>query len=64
MLENKQDADRARAEATFRLREFQKADAPKAMQDYQAAQQAIRDRTKELRRMRLAREAQAVSQKG
>ena len=64
MPHNKHDADRARAEATFKRRELQKADAPKAMQDYLAAQQAIRDRTKELRQMRLAREAQAVSQEG
>jgi hypothetical protein len=47
---------RAQAERAFR-REQQKADAPKAMQEYFAAQQAVIDRTRKLRAERLAREA-------
>ena len=46
-----------RAERLFKTREHQKADAPKAMADYHAAIQRTRDRTEELRRQRLAREA-------
>ena len=61
MTHNKYDADRARAEKMFKLREIQKADAPKAVQDYLAAQQATRNRTEVLRRLRLAREAKVVS---
>ena len=52
------NADRARAERIFKARERREADAPKATADYYAAQQRIRDRTQELRRLRLAREAQ------
>jgi hypothetical protein len=51
------DADRARAEQLFKIRELRKADAPKASADYYAAEQAVRDRTRELRRLRLARDA-------
>ncbi len=47
-----------RALRLFKARELQKADAPKATADYYAAQQRIRERTQELRRLRLAREAQ------
>ena len=50
---------RARAEARFRIRDQQAADAPKAVQDYRAAQEAIRERTRKLREERLAREAKA-----
>ena len=39
-------------------REQLKADAPKALADYYAAEQALRDRTQELRRLRLARDAE------
>ena len=53
-----ENADRARAERLFKNREQQKADAPKATADYHASQQAMRDRTQELRRLRLARDAQ------
>ena len=53
-----ENADRARAERIFKARERREADAPKATADYYAAQQRIRDRTQELRRLRLAREAQ------
>jgi len=41
-----------------KYREHQKADASKATADYYAAQQKIRNRTQELRRLRLEREAQ------
>ena len=50
--------ERARAERIFKTREQQKADAPKAMADYYAAQQAMRDRTERLRQLRLARDAE------
>jgi hypothetical protein len=53
-----ENADRARAERLFKTRERQKADAPKAIADYYAAEQVVRDRTHELRRLRLARDAQ------
>ena len=53
-----EDADRARAERIFKAREHQKADAAKATADYYAAQQKIRDRTEQLRRLRLERETQ------
>jgi len=49
---------RDRAEQIFRAREQQKADAPKAVADYYAAQEKLRTRTQELRQLRLAREAQ------
>jgi hypothetical protein len=50
-------ADQDRAERLFKVRERQKADAPKAVADYQAAIQRTRERTEELRRQRLARDA-------
>jgi hypothetical protein len=53
-----ENSDRARAERMFKAREHQKADASKATADYYAAQQKIRNRTQELRRLRLEREAQ------
>ncbi len=53
-----ENADRVRAERIFKARENQKADATKATADYYAAQQRLRDRTQELRRLRLEREAQ------
>jgi hypothetical protein len=46
-----------RAERLFKAREHQKADAPQAMAEYHAAIQRTRERTEELRRQRLAREA-------
>jgi hypothetical protein len=49
--------ERARAERLFRTREQQKADAPKALAEYYAAQQTIGDRTEKLRQVRLARDA-------
>jgi len=50
-------ADRAKAERLFAMREQQRADAPKATAEYYAAQQKTRDRTRELREQRLARES-------
>jgi len=49
-----------RAERLFKAREQQKADAPQAMAEYHASIQRTRDRTEELRRQRLAREAQKM----
>jgi hypothetical protein len=48
---------RARAERLFKTREQQKADAPVAMAEYRAAQQATWDRMHQLKQMRLARGA-------
>ena len=53
-----ENGDRARAERMFKVREHQKADASKATVDYHAAEQKLRERTKELRQLRLARELQ------
>ena len=55
-----ENADRARAERIFKAREDQKANAPKATADYYAALQKVRERTHELRRLRLEREATAT----
>jgi hypothetical protein len=54
----KQDANHTRADRHFKVREQQKADAPQATADYHAGVQRVRDRTHELRRLRLARETQ------
>jgi hypothetical protein len=43
----------ARREALLKAREEQQADAPKAMAEYRAAQQAAMDRMRELRTLRL-----------
>jgi hypothetical protein len=51
-----ENVDRARAERIFKAREQQRAEAPKATAE--AALQKIRDRTQELRRLRLERETQ------
>ncbi len=53
------ETDRSRAERIFRRREQLRADAPKAVQDYYAAQQAVIERTRKLREERIAREAKA-----
>jgi len=53
---------RARAEALFKRRQEQAADAPKAMAEYRAAESARYARMRELRAMRLAREAQLRSE--
>ena len=52
------DLDRDRAERRLKAREAQKADAPKALAEYYAAQQRILERTAQLRQLRLAREAE------
>jgi hypothetical protein len=49
------EENRLRAERRFKAREQQIADAPKAWEDYYAAQHKLRDRTRELREQRLAR---------
>ena len=46
-----------RAERLFKAREHQKADAPQAMAEYHAAIERTRERIRELRELRLAREA-------
>ena len=58
------EASRARAEALFKRREQQKADAPIAMAEYRAKEQAALRRMHELRRQRLAREAEQAEQAG
>ncbi len=50
------EQERIRAERLFKARELQKTYATKAIADYYAAEQRTRDRTQELRRLRLARE--------
>jgi hypothetical protein len=57
-MPGKTSEPRARAERLFKTREQQKADAPVAMAEYRAAQQAAWDRMHQLRRMRLARGAE------
>jgi ABC-type uncharacterized transport system auxiliary subunit len=52
------ETERVRAERLFEVRERQRGDAPKATADYYAAQQALRDKTRELRQLRLARDAE------
>lgn len=57
MPQKTDQAARNRAESIFKRREQQKADAPVAMAEYRAAQEAALERMRELRRQRLAREA-------
>ena len=57
------DAIRARAAALFKRREEHKADAPVAMAEYRAAQRASLERMHELRRLRLARDAELADRK-
>ena len=52
-----QQENQDRAERLFKAREQQKSDSPQAMAEYQAAIKRMRDRTDQLRRQRLAREA-------
>jgi hypothetical protein len=52
-------SSRIRAEALFKRREQQKAEAPVAMAEYRAAQNAALERMGELRQLRLARERRA-----
>lgn len=53
MTPDRQDA-RALAEARFKQRERQKADAPLALKEYYAAEEAQREKTRRLRALRLA----------
>ncbi len=57
MPQNDSTAARTRAEALFKRREQQKADAPIAMAEYRAAERAKYERMRELRELRLARDA-------
>jgi hypothetical protein len=57
-MSRNENEERARAERMFKAREHQKADASKAAADYYAAQQKLRDRTQQLRQLRLARDAE------
>lgn len=59
-----QQKNAARAERLFKARERQKADAPKAIADYYAAEQALRERSQRLKRLRLARESQLTNETG
>ena len=52
-MSQQQSADRARPERFFKAREERKAIA-----DYYAAEQALREQTQKLKRLRLARESQ------
>jgi hypothetical protein len=63
MQQKSDEASQSRAEALFRRREQQKADAPIAMAEYRAKQQAALQRMHELRRQRLAREAEEMAAK-
>lgn len=47
-----------RAEASFKRKEIQARDGRKAMVEYEAATQAMRDKTAKLRELRLARDAE------
>ncbi len=58
-MQKAHETDQARAERIFRAREEMKADAPNAMREYQEAQAALIERTRQLREQRLARERQA-----
>jgi hypothetical protein len=58
MPQTDQTATLSRAEALFKRREEQKADAPVAMAEYRAAERAKYERMHELRELRLARQAQ------
>jgi hypothetical protein len=63
MSQTDQTASRSRAEALFKRREEQKADAPIAMAEYRAAERAKYERMHELRQLRLAREAELARKK-
>ena len=52
------NAMRERVERIFKAREERKADAPKAIAEYYEAEKRLRERTQELRQLRLKREAQ------
>jgi len=50
-----------RADVHFKVREFQKADAPLARAEYEAAMTATREKTARLRALRLSRDADAAA---
>jgi hypothetical protein len=58
------DTTQTRRIALAERRAQQQADAPKAMAEYRAAQQAAIERMHQLRAMRLAREGAGASSKG
>ena len=60
-MQHNTETERARAERIFRRHEDCKADIPKAVSEYYAAQQSIIERTRKLREERLAREAEQKS---
>ncbi len=53
-MHDKSNIVRARAEAHFKIREQQKADAPMALREYREAQRATLENMKRLRRLREA----------
>ena len=55
---------KARGEAIFRKKETQLREAATAMAEYQAASQALAERTARLRQLRLAKEAAEATGKG
>jgi hypothetical protein len=59
LRERTRDELKARAEARFKSKQAQVADAPKAKTDYRAAEQAKLDQLQRLKAERLAREAAA-----
>jgi len=61
MPEKTDTAARARAEAMFKRRQEQQADAPKAMAEYRAAERARYERMRQLRELRLSRETSVHS---
>jgi hypothetical protein len=58
MRESPHAAARARAEALFKRRQEPVAEAPTAMAEYRATEQARYERMRELRALRLARDAE------
>jgi multidrug efflux pump subunit AcrA (membrane-fusion protein) len=60
-LRANETTERARAEALFK-KEEQMREGEKAMAEYKAAQQAIREKTARLRALRLARDSAKQSQ--
>jgi hypothetical protein len=60
-MSERTDPTRQRAERMFKVRKERQADAPKATAEYYAAQEKLRNRTKELKQQRLEREAQKNS---
>jgi putative hemolysin len=63
-LDNADPVANARAQALLKRRQEQQIDAPKAMAEYRAAEQAKYTRMQELRTLRLAREAQMRRDQG